>query len=691
MPESDESANAQIPESPAPEPVSDPVAISDVFVSYASQDRALANAVVAAFERQGLRCWIAPRDVTPGVLYADEIIRAINGARVLVLVLSKSAIASPHIGREVERACSKRRPIVTLRTDAAQLTTALEYFLSESQWIDLRTDGTQDALAKLVTAVRHQLPLASAILPGTPTSARTRARLRQPWPLVAALVVVGVALGWFVIDKVRSPRHIESPNNTAATQPAAAPTVALPRAASAAFAPPPHSIAVLPFTNLSGDPKQEYFSDGISEELINALSHIDALQVIARTSSFSFKGQNTDIGTIARKLNVGTILEGSIRRSGNTIRITAQLINAVNGFHMWSQNYDRDLKNILTLQSEIATAVAEQLRVKLLGNEVANIEVGGTQNPNAYDAFLRGMQLAEAADGEAAYRAALAAFDHAIELDPNYGAAYGRRAVALMDIRSNSNDSTIREDLRSKARAAAERAVLLAPARADAHTALWYVRSTGYFEFKGAAEEVQRALFLAPGSEKAQQALALQSSWSGHHELAIEAQRQAVRLDPQNYEARGILVDVLLYARHFDEALVAAQEAKAVNPNAKDIRSLFVLSYLGLGQLDLARQACEQQPRLHGCLALVYHAQGNLKAAEDELEQSKSLRGDSGAFAYAAIYAQWGDTAKALQWLNTAEKLHDPGLQSLKVYWMLDPIRNEPQFKALEARMNFPP
>jgi TolB-like protein len=150
--------------------------------------------------------------------------------------------------------------------------------------------------------------------------------------------------------------------------------------AAAAFTPSPHSIAVLPFTNLSGDPKQEYFSNGISEELINALSHIDALQVIARTSSFSFKGQNVDIGTIARRLNVGAVLEGSVRRSGNTIRFTAQLINAVNGFHMWSQNHDRDLKNILALQSEIATAVAEQLRVKLLGNEAAKIDVGGAQN-----------------------------------------------------------------------------------------------------------------------------------------------------------------------------------------------------------------------------------------------------------------------------------------------------------------------
>jgi TolB-like protein len=627
----------------------------------------------------------------PGALYADEIIRAINGTRVLLLVLSKSAIASPHIGKEVERASSKRRPIVTFRTDAAQLTTALEYFLSESQWIDLGNDGTEAAFAKLVIAVRHKLAPARAIQPGPSPdlapSVRPAAMLRKSWLLVAALAVVGVALAWFWIDRLRSAPGIASSGQSAASR---APGTPMP-AAPAAFAPPPHSVAVLPFTNLSGDSKQDYFSDGVSEELINALTHIDALEVIARTSSFSFKGQNLDIATIARRLNVGTILEGSIRRSGNTVRITTQLINGVSGFHMWSQDYDRDLKNILALQTEIATAVAEQLRVRLLGNEAAKIGVGGTQNPNAYDAFLRGMQLADAAGGdEAEHRASLAAFDRAIALDPNYAAAYGRRAVALMDIRSASDDSTIREDLRSQAKAAAERAVLLAPERADAHTALWWVRAVGYFDFRDAAVEIERALLLAPGSVKTQQALAIHSDWLGHHDLAIEAGRHAVRLDPQNYEARMILVSVLNHARRFDEALVAAQEAKAINPEAKNVRSLFAASYLGLGQLDLARRTCEQPP-LHWCLALVYHAIGNPKAADTELEQLKAMSGDSDAFRYAEIYAQWGDTAKALQWLSTAEKLSDPLLPDLKTAWLLDPIRNEQQFKALEARMNFPP
>jgi len=267
---------------PAAQATPSSVATSDVFVSYATQDAAIARAVVAALERHALKCWIAPRDVTPGALYADEIIRAINGTRVLVLILSESAIASPHIGKEVERASSKRRPIVTLRTDAARLTTALEYFLSESQWIELGTEGTESAFAKLLTAVRRRLASASAILPGAPSdrssSDRAWAKLRPSWPLLATLVVIGAALAWFAVDRSRFSKHLES-SDLIATQPPVARAPASEPAAPAAFTPPPHSIAVLPFVNMSGDASQEYFSDGISEELLNALSRLNDLKV----------------------------------------------------------------------------------------------------------------------------------------------------------------------------------------------------------------------------------------------------------------------------------------------------------------------------------------------------------------------------------------------------------------------------
>src|SRR6516162_2817958 len=200
--------------------------------------------------------------------------------------------------------------------------------------------------------------------------------------LIASLLVAGSVL-WLVSRDERAavPR-------VAVRATSAAGTAAL----EATFSPPPHSIAVLPFINISGDKEQEYFSDGLSEELLNSLSRINELQVAARTSSFYFKGEHADLATIAHKLNVASVLEGSVRRSGHTVRVTAQLNNAVTGFHIWSQTYDRDLGHVLKLQTEIATAVASALKVALLGDEAAKIEVGGTRNPAALDAYLRATQ-----------------------------------------------------------------------------------------------------------------------------------------------------------------------------------------------------------------------------------------------------------------------------------------------------------
>jgi len=198
--------------------------------------------------------------------------------------------------------------------------------------------------------------------------------------------------------------------------------------APAAFNPPPHSIAVLPFVNMSGDKEQEYFSDGLTEELLNSLTRVDELQVAGRTSSFYFKGEHADLATIARRLNVANVLEGSVRRSGNTVRITAQLINAVTGFHAWSQTYDRDLGDILKLQTEIANAVASALRVTLLGDVAGKIELRGTRNPAAFDAYLRGAAVGRSMRGAQSQQAAIAEYNEAIRLDPAYALAYAARA-----------------------------------------------------------------------------------------------------------------------------------------------------------------------------------------------------------------------------------------------------------------------
>jgi TolB-like protein len=232
--------------------------------------------------------------------------------------------------------------------------------------------------------------------------------------IIAALAAVGVA--YPVLDKLWISGHslvVES------VTPEAQPAASRASGTGATFNPPPHSIAVLPFVNMSGDKKQEYFSDGLSEELLNSLSRINELQVAGRTSSFYFKGEHADLATIAHKLNVGAVLEGSVRRSGHAVRITAQLSNAVTGFQLWSQTYDRNLGDVLKLQTEIANAVASGLTATLLGDMSAKIELGGTYDPAAFDAYLHAFQAHMQYDANDEPRS-IAAYTEAIRLDPNH-------------------------------------------------------------------------------------------------------------------------------------------------------------------------------------------------------------------------------------------------------------------------------
>jgi TolB-like protein len=252
---------------------------------------------------------------------------------------------------------------------------------------------------------------------------------------------------------------------------------------------------------MSGDKEQEYFSEGLTEELLNSLSRINELQVAARTSSFSFQGEHPDISTVAHKLNVGAVLEGSVRRSANTVRVTAQLINGVTGFHLWSQSYDRDLGDVLSLQSEIATAVAGALKVALLGDEGVKIEVGGTHDPAAFDAYLRATKSLRERNTRDDIGAAIANFTRAIELDPKYALAYAGRSIAFTQFAMDyATGPTIRANT-DKAEADARKAIALAPELGLGHAALGSAFETA-LNFRDASTEYGRAIALEPGNAR---------------------------------------------------------------------------------------------------------------------------------------------------------------------------------------------
>jgi len=510
----------------------------------------------------------------------------------------------------------------------------------------------------------------------------------------AIIAVLALAVIYFVLDKFwlsTTSGHGKRETSAAATAIAAAPT-AHPEPAPA-FAPPAHSIAVLPFVNMSGDSQQDYFSDGLSEELLNSLSRITALQVAARTSSFSFKGKQVDIADIARKLNVGAILEGSVRKDEAQVRITAQLINAVTGFHLWSETYDRDLRHILALQTEIASAVTKALQATLLVNSAALIELGGTQNPLAFDAYLKGQKFSGTAFDKETRLTQIAAYSEAIRLDPHYAKAYAAKALALRIFAGiNATGPAIRERF-EEARAAAEKALALAPELGETHAAFAAVLDEGFADYARAAVEYDRALALSPGNALVLRQSALFFSLAGRTEAAVANAKRAVVLDPLNVAVHRTLGNVLYDARRYREAIEAYNRALSINPQADHVAAFQGWAHLSLGEFEAARESCATPPvdwDSNTCLAVVYHKLNRRSDADAALAAVTAAMGDDGAFQYAEIYAQWGNIPKALEWLETAYRMHDPGLWALKAEPMLDPLRQEPRFKEIERKLKFP-
>jgi TolB-like protein/DNA-binding winged helix-turn-helix (wHTH) protein/Tfp pilus assembly protein PilF len=461
-----------------------------------------------------------------------------------------------------------------------------------------------------------------------------------------------------------------------------------------AFVPPPHSVAVLAFTNMSGDAGQDYFSDGLSEQLIDTLSRIDGLQVAARTSSFSFKGGHATVGEIARALNVAAVLEGSVRRDGKRMRVTAQLIYARTGYHFWSKTFDRDIGDVFDMQVDIARAVSDSLRATLLGEDAAQLMAGSTRVPQAFDAYLRAMSNAQALD-DAHDNAAIADFDQAIELDPGYAAAYAGRAMALNRRVTGGTVDDVAQSAKTLAAAFsdADRAIALAPDFAEGHRVRGFILQTA-MDFDASLRELAHAVALAPGNAKVSWTYGLVEASMGHFETGLAALRRAVTLDPVNPRPYRNLANALYYARRFDEAERAFQRADALESHPSGPKLAMEANlHLAEGNPQAAVKICASGESWADaqCLAIAYHALGQPAKAAAQLAQLQKSLGDHGAYNYADVYAQWGETAQALHWLETAYALHDSGLSEMRTDPFLDPIRNTAIFKDIEEKLHFPP
>jgi TolB-like protein len=463
-------------------------------------------------------------------------------------------------------------------------------------------------------------------------------------------------------------------------------TSALPAPATATTS--AKSIAVLPLINESGDPKDEYFSDGLSEELIAALAQIRELKVIGRSSSFRFKDRKEEPKTVGEKLGVATLLEGTVRKQGERVRIVAELINAADGIELWTRTFDRELKDIFSVQQEIANAVASSLKVTLLGSDERASTNRTTPNTEAHNAYLLGHYHFQRRNLED-YRKAIGYYDEAIRLDPNYALAYAERSEAWTLIGDLTGET--KTDW-AKARDDAEKAVSIAPGLAEAHAALGWVRFFTEWKFAEGLSELKRAKELSPANPTANDLLARVIVYVGKLDEAEKQARQAVELDPLAFPAQNNLSRVLWYEGKLDEADAVARKAAELQPTAASSRRWQMLVAIKRGDSDLALREAQMEPdenyrRFE--LALAHYARKDRAAADAALTDLLANRVGV-AYQIAQVYAARGERDKAFEWLQISFAEHDTGTLALLVDPLLRDLRDDPRYKALVAKMNFP-
>jgi serine/threonine-protein kinase len=452
---------------------------------------------------------------------------------------------------------------------------------------------------------------------------------------------------------------------------------------------PSDSIAVLPFENLSGDPNQAYFSDGIAEEIRSTLARLSGLTVIGRSSSEAVR--NDDARTAARKLGVRNILTGTVRQSPSTIRITAELVDGRTGADRWSQDYNRAPGDAIKIQTDIAENVANALSIQLLPGARSRLMAAGTANPLAHDAYLQGLALARANGDEQLDRQALQLFDRAIALDPAYADAFASKAELLTILAFyDPTDATTRADL-AKALASAQNAYRLAPARANTNSALGVVLES-LNSFEGASHSFERATQLGADADTLRR-IALFKARIGAAPQALQLIQRAGQLDPLNPDIQADLGIVLYYGRDYRRAIAALSAFLRKQPNASRLRDYLLRALLLAGrsadaQAQLLQISTQWLKLVDDALLLARSA--NRPAADRALAKVLAINADLIAYQLAQIHAWRGEKDAAFADLRKAIQLRDAGLQALPSDPFFDPLRSDPRFRALVNQLRFP-
>ncbi|WP_067615125.1 TIR domain-containing protein [Novosphingobium sp. FSW06-99] len=629
-----------------------------LFISYARADRERIDPLTRVLTEAGHQVWWDAL-IEGGEAFAKSIESALDLADVVIVAWSVHSVASDWVRDEASHGRDRGRLVpISLDGTLPPLGFRQYHFIDFSKW---RGSAQAPEIAALVSAIA-----AGGTARATPSpDARARpSALRATLGRRALLFGTGSAVaalgGGYAAWRVLG-----------------------------AHGAPDGSIAVLPFANLSGDPEQSYFSDGLSEEMRAKLAEVGGFKVAAQISSDHFRNHEADARTIGDALGVAWLLDGSVRRAGDTLRITNELIEVRTGMTKWSQSYDRQMRDIFAVQSEIASTVIQAITGQIPA-AAATLLKSGTAVVAAYDAFLRGRAYYNSDTGEDADRKALASFDAAIAADPNYAQAHAMRADTLLDIASEYAPADQLAALHADAMGSARRAVELAPRYAYGWLVLGEETLYSRHDFRAARPFYEKAHTLGPMDSEVLGQYAYFAARTGRLAegiAAIERKIDLDRLNPLTYESKGLF---LYCAKRFAEAARLFGQALAMSPGLSHAQSSLGFALLCQGELTAARAAFVAEPderqRLTG-LALVDRRLKAMPAARQSLDMLAHKFGDATLYLQAMVLAQWGETDRALDALEKARAANTPGLAWALVEPMLDPLRGQARFKRLLVGM----
>ncbi|MEQ1509274.1 MAG: TIR domain-containing protein [Sphingopyxis sp.] len=632
-----------------------------IFVSYSRDDRKRALPIIDALESAGYSVWWDGL-LGGGERFSHTTEAALENARAVVVLWSKSSTGSHWVHDEATRG-RDRRCLVPISLDGVEAPLGFRQFQLITMPASRRSSG--DALDTILRAVavlhdREHEPQTTAKAPLARFATIDRRLLigGGAAATVAALAGVGWWAGLFG-------------NGSEA-----------------------NSVAVLPFDNLSGSADRAYFSDGLAAEVRAQLSRNVLLSVAAQASSNRFRDSDEDAKSIADKLHVRYLLDGNVRRDGEMLRISAELVDQ-SGFSQWSQSFDRPLADIFAVQEEIAGAVTGAVtgamteRASVMTNRATP---GGTTNVAAYDAYLRGKDSFDRAENEESDRRALAHFDAAIAADQNYAIAHSARSRALGVIGNQYDQGTARRSTYAASLASAQMAAQIAPNVAETQSALGFALFTGQLDVRAARAPFDRSYAHGGGDADILSRYAVFSARISRIDAARPAIARAAQLDPLNARIFRQAGDVEYNARRYAEAISPIRRALEINPQLSVAHAAIGASLYQLGQIDEARAEYEREGsslfKWTG-LAIIAHRQGLTAEAEAILVRLKSENGDNSLYQQAQIMAQWGQVDAAVRLLVAALAERDSGLIYLRNDPFIDPVRHHPQVIALLNRIGF--